>query len=72
MGLRSIKVKGMIMKDMNIKEEIRRLDGNRVCTLDVLARTIGETHRCRECICKDTVSMGTCPIRLTGEFLEVG
>ena len=72
MGLRSIKVKGMIMKDMNIKEEIGRLAGSWVCTLDILARTIGETHRCRECICKDTASMGICPIRLTGEFLEVG
>ena len=68
MGLHNIKVKEMTMKET--VDIIKRLDVNWVCTIDILTR-IGETHRCKGCICKDTVSMGVCPIRLIGEFLVV-
>lgn len=77
MGLQNVKVKE---DTMNIKEDtigmVRRLDSNWVCTIDILASIDYEKHSgrvfsCRECICKDTISMGLCPIRLIGEFLVV-
>ena len=61
MGLRSIKVKGMIMKE-TVVDIIKRLDRDLVCTINTLANIDYEKHSggvfsCRDCMFKDTISI---------------
>lgn len=72
MGLCSIKVKGMTMKEA-VVDIIKRLDRDLVCTINTLASIDYEKHSgrvfsCRDCMFKDTISMGLCPISLLSEL----
>lgn len=72
MGLRSIKVKGMIMRE-TVVDIIKRLDRDLVCTINTLASIDYEKHSgrvfsCRDCMFKDTISIGLCPISLLSQF----
>lgn len=72
MGLRSIKVKGMIMKE-TVVDIIKRLDRDLVCAINTLVEVNGIDHTgrvysCRDCMYKDTINMGLCPISLLSEL----
>ena len=62
MGLCSVKVKGMTMKE-TVVDIIKRLDRDLVCTINTLANIDYEKHTgrvfsCRDCMFKDTISIG--------------
>lgn len=72
MGLLNIKVKEMTMKE-TVVDIIKRLDRDLVCTINTLASIDYEKHTgrvfsCRDCMYKDTISMGLCPISLLSQF----
>lgn len=72
MGLLNIKVKEMTMKE-TVVDIIKRLDRDLVCTINTLASIDYEKHTgrvfsCRDCMYKDTISMGLCPINLLSQF----
>ena len=52
---------------------IKRLDRDLVCTINTLASIDYEKHSgrvfsCRDCMYKDTISIGLCPISLLSQF----
>lgn len=72
MGLLNIKVKEMTMKE-TVVDIIKRLDRDLVCTINTLAnidyeKHSGRVYSCRDCMYKDTISMGLCPISLLSEL----
>lgn len=72
MGLRSIKVKEMTMRE-TVVDIIKRLDRDLVCTINTLASIDYEKHSgrvfsCRDCMYKDTINMRLCPISLLNEL----
>lgn len=72
MGLLNINVKEMIMKE-TVVDIIKRLDRDLVCTINTLASIDYEKHSgrvfsCRDCMFKDTISIGLCPISLLSQF----
>ena len=72
MGLRSIKVKGMTMKE-TVVDIIKRLDRDLVCAINTLVEVNGTDHTgrvysCRDCMYKDTINMRLCPISLLNEL----
>ena len=72
MGLLNIKVKEMTMKE-TVVDIIKRLDRDLVCTINTLAiidyeKHTGRVFSCRDCMFKDTISIGLCPISLLSQF----
>ena len=75
MGLLNINVKEMIMKE-TVVDIIKRLDRDLVCTINTLASIDYEKHSgrvfsCRDCMFKDTISIGLYPISLLSQFLHI-